>query len=98
MGADSDKAMLSLLLQIDQKRQNDRKKLPILSIFRTQTARHGTPSINVLAGPDTPLSMPHLSKLQHFATKEERGTQDRRLRVYKACQQESVRPMECPNT
>jgi len=42
--------------------------------------------------------VPCLGKLHRLATREERGTQDRELRVHQARQQGDVGPMENYNT
>ena len=42
--------------------------------------------------------VPRLGKFHRLATREERGTQGRRLRVYQVRQQAAVRSMEDSNT
>jgi len=44
------------------------------------------------------LHQTHIGKLYRLATREERGTQDRGLRVHQADQQGAVQPMEDSNT
>ena len=51
-----------------KKSRSDGKKLSIPSTSGTPAARHGAPSIKLLAGPDTPPPVPHFSKIRHFAT------------------------------
>ena len=56
VGTDSDRAALSLLSRIEQKKQEWWKKLSIPSTSRTLAARHGASSTNLLVGLDAPLT------------------------------------------
>jgi len=58
VGSDSDRATSPLLSRLEQKRQENRKKLSIPSISRTQAPLRAASLINVLAGLVTPRLCP----------------------------------------
>jgi len=79
------------------KSRSDGRKLSILLTSRTPATRRGAPPTNSLAGLDAPLACAPSRQTSWFATREERGTEDRGLRVHKA-HQGAVRYMEGHNT
>ena len=73
---------------------------PLQSLYRTilkiHSTQRGEPSTDLLAGLEAPLAC--APKFHRLATREERGTQERRPRVHQVRQQAAVRPMEDSNT